>query len=233
MEEIWKKCWPGYEASTFGRIRSLPQYYRSGSILKPLITNRGYFCVKLYVDTVQTTHRVHRLVAETFIPNPESLATVNHKDFNKLNNEVTNLEWLSAEANYEGAKAAGRILKGSAHQNSKLSEADVLFIKQAIADEVAIDNLAEHFGVGRGTVNQIANNKTWVHVPWPEGFAPNLSNKHKAGIACNTQFVDADILAIRLAFRNGVSAADLARLHSSTRGTISQIVNNKTWRHLL
>ena len=86
-----------YEISNLGRVRSTS--YKGVKILKPFITKKGYlnviFCVKR-----KTEHKlIHRLVAEAFIPNVNNYSTVNHKDENKLNNCVENLEWLSVEDN--------------------------------------------------------------------------------------------------------------------------------------
>ena len=80
-----------YEISNLGRVRSTS--YKGVKILKPFITKKGYlnviFCVKR-----KTEHKlIHRLVAEAFIPNVNNYSTVNHKDENKLNNCVENLEW--------------------------------------------------------------------------------------------------------------------------------------------
>ena len=98
--EIFKdvKGYEGYyEISNLGRVRSTS--YKGVKILKPFITKKGYlnviFCVKR-----KTEHKlIHRLVAEAFIPNVNNYSTVNHKDENKLNNCVENLEWLSVEDN--------------------------------------------------------------------------------------------------------------------------------------
>lgn len=98
-EEIWKDI-PGYEgkyqASTYGRIKSL-NYKRSGKekILKTFINNSGYLILNLN----NKTWLVHRLTALTFIENPKNYSIINHKDENKLNNKVENLEWTTSKYN--------------------------------------------------------------------------------------------------------------------------------------
>lgn len=98
MEEIWKeiKGHNNYQISNLGRIKSL-NYKRSQKerILKPSIFNNGYYMITLNGKK----KLIHRLVAETFIPNPENKPVVNHKDNNKLNNNVENLEWCSHKEN--------------------------------------------------------------------------------------------------------------------------------------
>lgn len=102
MEE-WKdiKGYEGlYQVSTLGRVRSFHAYKGSSQrILVPGRYSRGYLFVQLSKDKVKTQHMIHRLVASTFIPNPEDLPQVNHKDEDKTNNCVENLEWCTAKYN--------------------------------------------------------------------------------------------------------------------------------------
>ena len=88
MKEIWQKIkdFEQYEINELGQVR------RNSRILKPEIRN-GYLSVELCKDGKRTHKCIHRLLAETFIPNPKNLPQVNHKDQNKLNNELNNLEW--------------------------------------------------------------------------------------------------------------------------------------------
>lgn len=82
-----------YEVSNFGRVRNA-----DGHILKP-IKRRGYLCLNFCVNGLRKDMKIHRIVAEAFIPNPDELPFVNHKDEDKENNAVWNLEWCTTQYN--------------------------------------------------------------------------------------------------------------------------------------
>lgn len=108
MEEIWKDI-EGYEdlyqVSNRGKVRSL----RRNIILRQGITSNGYKSVNLYKNKGYKHFRIHRLVAEAFLPNPNNLPFVNHKDENKLNNCVENLEWCDGKYNLNYGTRGKRI----------------------------------------------------------------------------------------------------------------------------
>ena len=97
MIEEWKAI-PGYEGlyevSNKGNVRNV----RRNTLLR-LQKNQGYIKVWLYKNGIGTGLRVHRLVAEAFLPNPDNLPEVNHKDEDKTNNNVDNLEWCNRKYN--------------------------------------------------------------------------------------------------------------------------------------
>lgn len=98
MKEVFLDI-PGYEGlyqiSNLGNVKSI----RTGKLLKPAKDTSGYLLVWLYKNNNRKTIGVHRLVAMTFIPNPQNLPLVNHKDENKTNNAVNNLEWCDCKYN--------------------------------------------------------------------------------------------------------------------------------------
>lgn len=104
MKEVWKPIpnFEGlYDVSNFGRVKSLP---RNGTIsksriLKPLKKKSGYLDIVLQKNGKRTYKHIHQIVALTFIPNPLDKPQVNHKDGNKYNNHVNNLEWNTASEN--------------------------------------------------------------------------------------------------------------------------------------
>lgn len=104
MEEIWKDV-PGFEGlywvSNYGQIKSVPRRGTTGGIMKGHADRKGYINVTLRKDGMQYTQKLHRLIAITFIPNPHNYPEVNHRDENKQNNRVDNLEWCTTSYNHE------------------------------------------------------------------------------------------------------------------------------------
>lgn len=120
MEEIWKDI-PDYEglyqASNLGRVRSLGQtqtrsngraiceVHIKGKILKPSLDGtKRYYGVSLCKNKKIKRHMVHRLIAKTFLDNPNNYIDVNHKDENKQNNRLENLEWCTHSYNVSYSK---------------------------------------------------------------------------------------------------------------------------------
>lgn len=102
MEEIWKeiKEYGGkYKVSNNGRIKNM----MTNNLVPQNISNSGYYRVGLYLNNKSKNKEVHRIVAETFIDNPENKIEVNHIDGNKLNNNVDNLEWVTHKENINHA----------------------------------------------------------------------------------------------------------------------------------
>ena len=99
-EEIWCpiKGFEGlYDVSDQGRVKSLK--FGKERVLNPVRDGGGYLFVILYKNREHKICKVHRLVAKTFIPNPDNLPQVNHKDEDKENNSVQNLEWCDSKYN--------------------------------------------------------------------------------------------------------------------------------------
>lgn len=123
-EEVWLPIvgYEGYyEVSSHGRFRSLDRTvlfrttgskFEKGRIKTPSVNNKGYYIIGLWKDRKRKTFNCHRILAETFIANAENLPAVNHKDLNKLNNALDNLEWCTYQYNTQHAAAAGKMVGG-------------------------------------------------------------------------------------------------------------------------
>ena len=117
--EIWKdiKDYEGlYQVSNLGRIKSLvcwagnkysKKYIKKEKILKFKPKKNGYFVVTLRHKNIIKYKTIHRIVAETFLPNPNNYPVVNHIDGNKINNNVSNLEWCTYKHNNQEAIRLG------------------------------------------------------------------------------------------------------------------------------
>ena len=130
--EIWKTVvgWEGlYEVSNLGRVRSLDRIVKRGDylqnrhqkILAQTQNKFGYLLAKLSRNGRSRRYMIHRLVAEAFIPNPDNLPQVNHKDENKENNCVENLEWCTRLYNMRYGHCIEKI-RNSHINNPKLSK---------------------------------------------------------------------------------------------------------------
>lgn len=130
--EIWKDVigYEGlYQVSDLGRVRSVDRYikrndgiiqHRKGKIILQTKNLDGYMQVKLCKDGKSRTVRVHRIIAESFIPNPDNLSDVNHIDCDRTNNIVLNLEWLSFKENIKHSHKKGHYKRyGERNSNYK------------------------------------------------------------------------------------------------------------------
>lgn len=171
--EIWKAV-PGfeghYEVSNRGRVRSLDrmipsrwggEFLKKGRVLQGHNDN-GYRRVNLCKDGSPSQHQVHRLVAAAFIgPCPEG-CEVNHKNFDRSDNRVENLEYVTPAENVAHATRNGHVggKRGEKHYRARLSTEDVEEIKELVAAGNTQSDVAERFGVGQSHVSRIVNNKS-------------------------------------------------------------------------
>lgn len=114
-----------YEVSNLGNVKALRGHKRGERVLKTYLSRHGYLLVHPCTNGVSRGKRVHRLVAEAFIPNPDNLPQVNHINGIKTDNSVGNLEWVTASENMTHAVSLGLISRkrlpfcGRGHDMSK------------------------------------------------------------------------------------------------------------------
>ena len=153
-----------FEVSDDGQLRNV----RTGTVYKQTILKQGYYsvCVSLGGRGKNLLVKIHRAVAETFIPNPENKLQVNHKDGNKLNNEVDNLEWVTNAENSQHAYDNGLrfALKGYNNPSSKLTYDDVEYIRKNYVphdEEFGARPLSKKFNIHHTNISRIARYATY------------------------------------------------------------------------
>lgn len=161
MKEIWKniKGYEGlYQVSNLGRIRK---------IVLQSVLNDGYKCFNLIKDNNKKIMKVHRAVAEAFIPNPKNKPQVNHIDGNKQNNNVSNLEWVTASENMIHAIKTGlvpnksikekRIRRNLNFKDTRIYQYDKnnYFIKEWRS----IQEAANHYNINLGNMSKCCRGK--------------------------------------------------------------------------
>ena len=169
-QEIWKQH-PDYdfiEASNLGRVRTKDRYVPcrnggkrlfKGRVLKQQLNKRGYVYVHFRVNGKQIHLLVHRAVATSFLPNPNNLPEVNHKDNNPKNNSVSNLEWCTSQYNTDYKKNFGTTsaqVLGRPVYAVNLGTGKVLWFEtQSEAARQLCVNLGSLNGVVKGKLNQV------------------------------------------------------------------------------
>ncbi len=171
--EKWKDI-PGYEGiyaiSDTGMIRRVSLgangASKPGKLLNPRPMKSGYLRVNLGKGGVITDCLIHRLVLITFIGQPEGDKNqVNHKNGDKSDNRLINLEWVSQSQNITHAyNELGHKARGETNHTTHLTAADVLQIRAMAADGLTHKVIAEQFNITRRSVGRIVNRERWAHV---------------------------------------------------------------------
>jgi len=170
-EEIWKDVIGHeglYQVSSLGRVKSFCRD-KNGRILRPGKASKGYLQVRLFRGGKQKQVLVHRLVLEAHTgPAPSPKHEGNHRNGDKADNRIENLEWVTPEENIRHAfrELGHEGVKGETHGRAELTRRKVIGIRElwATGDYTQIE-LAEMFRVCHSTISYIVRRKTWRHVP--------------------------------------------------------------------
>lgn len=176
--EIWKDIpdFEGkYQISNFGRVKSMLRYQvfsKGGKIeipekIRKPILNSEYLNITLSISKNNIRmKRIHILVATCFIPNPENKPQVNHKDGDKLNNHVDNLEWVTSSENLQHAYDTGLKFQhiGEKNPGARFTNTDVILIKSRLSCGEKYKNIAKSIGCNAETIRNIKTGKTWAHI---------------------------------------------------------------------
>lgn len=170
--EIWKDIeeFKGqYQISNLGNVRSLDRYVYcksktnpnliKGKILKIRFDKNGYCIVNLKRNQKSHIRKIHRLVSEAFILNPENLSQVNHKDGNKQNNHIDNLEWCTVDYNNKH-RTINKLVKPILSDEAIIDiKTNCIKSKNQKDNNKGISYFANKYNVCRQTVSDIVNNK--------------------------------------------------------------------------
>lgn len=256
VKEIWKDV-PGYEGlyqvSNLGRVRSLDRYiphslggksFVKGRILsdKPRGKNGRYCRVILYRNGIHLGESVHRIVAKTFIPNPDNKPQVNHINGIRTDNRVANLEWCTAKENDKHAWDIGlKNSLGSNQSNAILHEDDIPGIKRLIEAGLSNREIGKKYGIEESTISLIKLGKRWTHVEGkmqliklnPTGRDPLDNVKILCSHHGNQKLTIDDVINIKLLLKAGVRQKMLVQYYGVSKSVISGINTGACWAHVI
>lgn len=152
------KNYPYYYISSKGRVYSA----KSNKLLIPKIGNFGYYTVNLSKNGRCKTIRIHRLVAIAFLYKPKDKNYVNHKDFNVINNDVSNLEWCTPKENVIHSKINGRHSTGEKNGRSKLTSKQIIEIREKYnTKKYTQSDLSKIYNISASHISAIIRGKYW------------------------------------------------------------------------
>lgn len=143
---------------TIGRVREYPEI-----VLKQMLSEKGYLQVNLYILSRNVPQRVARVVAQSFIPNPENKSQVNHINGIKTDNRVENLEWNTSLENIRHSIVNNlkKTARGEQSGASKFKDEDIRYIRESNKIKY---HLAKEYNVCITTITNIKNKITWKHI---------------------------------------------------------------------
>ena len=153
------KGFEDYEISKIGVIRKKSNKY----IKSQYLNDRGYYMVTLTKNKKQYPVRVHRILAKCFIDRVYGKNIINHKDGDKLNNNIENLEWCTQAENMKHAIDMG--LTNNVGENNgmaKLNQEKVNEIKQLLKNGNTQQSIADNYSVSRACIQKIKEGRTWA-----------------------------------------------------------------------
>lgn len=219
-----KECegFKGYFVTENGEVFSTV----TNKFLKQKERDDGYFTVHIKnIYGEYKTVRVHRLVAKAYIDNPENKAEVNHKDCNKSNNCVDNLEWVTSKENKAHAISNNLYVNntGSSHYKTELTEELVHEICKLLEDGVRNSDIVCKFDLNKDTIAHIKRGDIWR----------NISANYKIHVQRKKRKKEKDIRAVCEKIRDGMSNKEIISIHRNFNNKdINRIRNKNTYTHI-
>ena len=161
--EIWKTIvgFENYSISNKGQVRN--------DLTRRILSTfpvGGYLMVNLMANGSKKLVYIHRLVGHAFVDNPNDYKEINHINGKKDDNLPDNLEWCTRSENIKHAYATSLMkpLKGESSGMSKLTDAEVLMIRELRSCGIFLQELSDRFGVSKSVISNISRYKTWTHI---------------------------------------------------------------------
>lgn len=174
--EIWKPIKgfeTAYEISNKGRVKSLSRFTTvknhqrlvKSRMIKLNPSDHGYLMFGIRINKFRKAGYVHRIVAETFVPNPKNLPEVNHKDGNKQNNNSENLEWCTHKDNvHHGIRTGLTVNYGENSKNHVLTEKEVIKFRRICRKGETISSISELFNKNNKTIRCAISGDSWKYL---------------------------------------------------------------------
>jgi len=211
--EIWKDL-PEYEGlyqvSNKGRIK------RDNHLIKPIIQKTGYLCISLCKNGISKTYRVHKLIAKVFIPNPNNYKSINHKNGNKQDNRIENLEWCTQAYNNWHA----RFILDKGHNKLSMEDANTIRKDVLNGKYKNIKEISKKYKCNRVIIENILAN-----VYYKTNNSYPIKILRRKNILCK-EIID----NIRADYINTeMSVIKIAKKYNITRGLAQNIIINKSY----
>jgi hypothetical protein len=222
-----------YEISDHGRLRNA-----KGKIVVGGKHSRGYWQYLLCRQKSaggNKTIKAHRLVALAFLPNPDNLPEVNHKDLDKLNNHVSNLEWVSHLDNHVHCLAMGKYDAAQFEERRrKLTPENVIELREMRRAGATFGACAAHFGISASSAAKVSNGYSWPTLP---GVIPakrvvsiaHVTDEQRAAVLAMLPMGAVD-LAIRCGLGKKVTFALLTDMLKHGQVTCSRVKTKMVYR---
>lgn len=204
---------PGFEdysVSKCGKVKS----NRRNRLLSIITRRDGYKELGIRRDKQKYVMLVHRLVAMTYIPNPDNKPCVNHIDSDRGNNSVDNLEWCTYKENLEHASEKGRLIgkKGETNSSAVMSNDTCHLICKEIEQGIRLKTLSDKYGINLKTLSNIKNGKRWLEISSQYNFKTESSRRLSSGEI-------SDIICLS---NKGYSAKEISLNVGTTTATVNK-----------